>query len=83
MNPGAPQDMIVATATVTLAAEDDDPADLARALANQDDSDAARLISSDYLEGEIGKLQSSAQRKQRSKDSRNIMSRNFLSPINE
>ena len=85
MNPGAPQDMIVATATVTLAGqENDDPADLARALANQDDSgDAARLISADYLEGEIGNLHSSAQRRQRSKDSRNIMSRNFLSPINE
>ena len=50
--------MIVATATVTLAGqEDDDAGDLARALANQDDSgDASRLISSDYLEGEIGNL---------------------------
>ena len=57
MNQGAPQDMIVATATVTLAGqEDDDAGELARALANQDDSGDARLISADYLEGEIGSL---------------------------
>ena len=49
--------MIVATASVTLAAQEDDDREFAAALANQDDSgDASRLIPSDYYEGDIGNL---------------------------